>query len=209
MAMDAHPCRTRTATPCRMRTSRPRPTPSCSRVREAQGAIGRGHGDARMSPHPLLVPDRARHDGQRPGLAALQPGPPPPVPGAVPPGGPRAPQGQGRGGDRVVRDPPPRCHRPLGHPARGPPVSLSCTLPPPGTTCPACPSPPCASRRASACTPRSPPCPGAAPRTSPCVTGASSPRVSPEVSPTSPTSPSLRSPVRNAAPCPSHQGSSA
>lgn len=107
------------------------------------------------------------------------------------------------------RPPPPRCHRPLGHPARGPPVSLSCTLPPPGTTCPACPSPPCASRRASACTPRSPPCPGAAPRTSPCVTGASSPRVSPEVSPTSPTSPSLRSPVRNAAPCPSHQGSSA
>lgn len=62
----------------------------------------------------------------------------------------------------------------LGHLAWGP----RCHHPsPPGRTCPTCPSPPCASRRAFACIPPSPPCPGAAPRTSPCVTDVSSPRV--------------------------------
>lgn len=61
-----------------------------------------------MSPPLTPCPHRARHDGQRVGVAALQPGPPPTLPGAMPSGGPRAPQGQGRGGDRMVRDPPRR-----------------------------------------------------------------------------------------------------
>ncbi|XP_056371474.1 uncharacterized protein LOC130266154 isoform X3 [Oenanthe melanoleuca] len=45
-----------------------------------------------------------------------------------------------------------------------------------GRTCPSCPSPPCASRRACGCTLLSLPCPSAALRTSPCVTAVSSPR---------------------------------
>lgn len=67
---------------------------------------GRGHSCPLLSP----CPHRPRHDGQRAGLAALQPGPSPPLPRAMSPGGPGAPPGQGHRGHRVVRGP--RCHRP-------------------------------------------------------------------------------------------------
>lgn len=70
---------------------------------------------------------------------------------------------------------------------------------PPGRICPSYPSPPCASRRASACTHPSLPCPDAALRTLPCVMDASSPRVQLIWGMTSPMSPSLLPLVHNAA----------
>lgn len=72
---------------------------------EGEGRPPAATRDPMLSPPLTPCPHRARHDGQRVGLAALQPGPPPRLPGAVPSGGPSAPQRQGRGGDRMVRDP--------------------------------------------------------------------------------------------------------